>query len=251
MNNLYIIIALLAASVTAVFAQTELKKPNRATDQDHSMCVDDGGVEKCLTVDGPTGNVSVPGDFAVTGSIVSGTFEATLGNGTVSGGSGGVIVDESITSADIDNGTITADDLGTNSVGSSEIQADAVGAAQINQSANVTVANFTATGNVNLNSLKHFAMQGSNDGDIDYQYSLDGTTITNGDVSNPSTGNYTIDLSSVFNSSNIVCTCTPITGIERLCTLISTGSEQVDIEIKSSSTGTNVSLPYHLICWGT
>ena len=87
---------------------TGSKLNNSVEDKDMSLCVNDGGVEKCLTVDGPTADVSVPADFSVTGSITGGTFDGTLGTGTVSGGTGGVITDGTITGTDIASETITS-----------------------------------------------------------------------------------------------------------------------------------------------
>ena len=40
------------------FGQTALKKPNRALNQDHSMCVNSSGVEKCIKLNGQ-GNAEI------------------------------------------------------------------------------------------------------------------------------------------------------------------------------------------------
>ena len=40
-------------------AQTSDVERHRGLDQDKQMCVNDGGVEKCITLDGPTGNLGI------------------------------------------------------------------------------------------------------------------------------------------------------------------------------------------------
>jgi hypothetical protein len=55
-----ILLALSLASGLA-FAQGPKQNKNIDTDQDNRICVDDGGVEKCLTVEGSTGNAVIDG----------------------------------------------------------------------------------------------------------------------------------------------------------------------------------------------
>jgi hypothetical protein len=62
-------------------------------DQDSSLCVNDGGVEKCLTIDGPTGNVNAPANLSAVGTI-----SGTLADNIVGSSQ---IIDGSIVNADI------------------------------------------------------------------------------------------------------------------------------------------------------
>jgi len=112
---------------STAFGQGERFKRNINVDKDNSLCVNDGGVEKCLTVDGPTANVTVPANLTVTGILNPGT----LADGSVSGGTGGQIVDESITAADLAANSVGASEIATDAVGSAEIATDAVGSAEI------------------------------------------------------------------------------------------------------------------------
>lgn len=63
MKRIILLIAVLAT--TFALGQAPLKKKHRAQDQDSSLCVNDGGVEKCLTIDGPTASVITPADLAL------------------------------------------------------------------------------------------------------------------------------------------------------------------------------------------
>ena len=78
MNNLILITAFLFSSIA--IAQATLKKSNRALDQDFSLCVNDGGVEKCpLNIDGDTSEVNMTDTLSVKRiqTLVNSSFAAT------------------------------------------------------------------------------------------------------------------------------------------------------------------------------
>jgi len=78
MKKLFGILVLIASFSTASFGQQTYKLKARGLDQDFDLCVDDGGVEKCpLTVDGPTGNLSVTGIVASSLHVQTGVSGAT------------------------------------------------------------------------------------------------------------------------------------------------------------------------------
>lgn len=101
----HILLSLLFLSSSIALGQAALKSPNRALDQDHSLCVNDGGVEQCLTVDGPTSAVTTPADLSVTGAFGA-TGVSTLAGITYTQAAATVYTTTSGAAVDMDSRTI-------------------------------------------------------------------------------------------------------------------------------------------------
>ena len=78
------------------------------------------------------GSSEIATDAVGTDEIAADSVGASeLADGAVSGGTGGVIVDGTITTADLGTDSVAADEIAADAVGSSEIAADAVGASEL------------------------------------------------------------------------------------------------------------------------
>ncbi len=109
-------------------------------------------------------NVAASGDATISNTgvidLANGAVEASeIADGAVSGGTGGVITDESITADDLATDSVGADEIAANAVGSAEIATNAVGDDEIDYT-NVTLSDFT--NDLSLTSANIFVGNGSN-----------------------------------------------------------------------------------------
>lgn len=80
---------------TPALSQVAKKYPRLSQDADHSICVDDGGVERCLTVDGPTASVLAPDKVRVDPQGSTDLPEVSLEvGGDNDGDTGGILVNQ-------------------------------------------------------------------------------------------------------------------------------------------------------------
>lgn len=136
-----------------------IRNPN--VDKDTAMCVNDGGVEKCLTIDGTTGNVTADGNIAADSATTANTavnFSGSL-SGDVTGTQGatslgaltvdtGELVDGAVTYVKTSfANNIAASDIGPGAVGTSEISDGSIANVDINSSAGISFSKMqTLTG---------------------------------------------------------------------------------------------------------